>query len=1303
MNASSLAALLKDISADRRRALVHDRMVRVWGVLAIGLVVYAAGTRIFDWDAPWMAPALLGIGIVAWISVKRSVAKLEIGLVDIAREVEAADARLNSLLLAAYEEQQKAGSEGLSYLQERVVVEALEANRRSPWGQQYAERRFFKAMRHTGSFAVFMLALVITILVGPRGAILTRLLGGVSVTPGSAAVEKGSIFSVSAKFPEPAPADARLVFIQKTGPLQTITMERSLADPVFGGTIPEVQNDFRYHVEYKGKKTPEYQVTVFEYPRLNRADAKLKFPDFTGLIEKKIEDTRRVSAVEGTIVDYRLELNKPVRTAALLKKNGEPLALTRDQQFSNVYHVKIDLKESQKLSLALKDNDGRTNKLLAEFSLEALPNKTPDLKIVFPRGDQRVSALEEVSLNAEVRDDFGLGAYGLAYSMGGDEPKFIKVGEKGSANEKKALAHLLRVEELGAKKDELISYFAWAEDLGPDGKVRRTESDMYFAEVRPFEEIFRQGSRNQQDQQQQQQQGGGQQSPSEQLAELQKQIINATWKIQRTESKEKPSPKFKDDATVVRNSQDKALSQAEALSEKVPDPRLKALADAAADEMRKALDQLSDAVSKKSPEPLPQALSAERSAYQALLRLQAKEYSVSRQRGGGGGGGGAQQRAQRQLDELDLKDDNDRYEKQSQASAGKTQEQQEQMQVLNQLKDLARRQNDVNERLKELQAALQEAKTEQEKEELRRRLKRLQEEQQELVQDMDALNQKMAQSKNSEMADARQQLDKAREQGQKASEQMGEKSLGQAASAGARTEKDLKKLTEDFRKATAQQFNDEMRDMRRNARDLAEKEREIAQKIDEMKNPKQRTLSDAGGKDELARQLSQQRTNYSNILERMKKVSEEAESNEPLLSQKLYDTVREVNQQDTGQNLEQAGEYLKRSFVSQAGQYEQKARQNIETLQKGVDEAADRLLGDEAEALRNAARQLDELTQRLRNEAARSGGRGTNGTNGLGFAATETNGIPSPMAGLGTNGLSRMGNGGSTNQVAGGGEQGTNALSRQLAQRTGQNGRGGQRDRNSQNGADGQEGEQTGEARQQDGNGERQLAQNSNQQGQRGERGQSQQQGDGQQNGEARQQGEGQRGQGQESQQASNGQQGQQDGNQQGEGQGGGQGQRNQAGNNNSGQRFFDRGGADNMNAGSGAATTPEGPITGTDFRSWADQLRDVQEMIDEPDLRNDLARVLDRAREMRTQYVRHAQGPQWNLLENLVLNPLVEVRQRVGEELARRDASTVAPLDRDPVPGRYAELVSRYYQSLGQGAPVQKTAEAPTPKANPK
>jgi len=60
----------------------------------------------------------------------------------------------------------------------------------------------------------------------------------------------------------------------------------------------------------------------------------------------------------------------------------------------------------------------------------------------------------------------------------------------------------------------LLTYFIWANDIGPDGKLRRTLGDMYFAEIRPFEEIFREG----------QSMAGGQQQGGQmqKLAQLQK-------------------------------------------------------------------------------------------------------------------------------------------------------------------------------------------------------------------------------------------------------------------------------------------------------------------------------------------------------------------------------------------------------------------------------------------------------------------------------------------------------------------------------------------------------------------------------------------------------------------------------------------------------------------------------------------------------------------------------------------------------------------------------------------------------------
>jgi hypothetical protein len=42
-------------------------------------------------------------------------------------------------------------------------------------------------------------------------------------------------------------------------------------------------------------------------------------------------------------------------------------------------------------------------------------------------------------------------------------------------------------------------------------------------------------------------------------------------------------------------------------------------------------------------------------------------------------------------------------------------------------------------------------------------------------------------------------------------------------------------------------------------------------------------------------------------------------------------------------------------------------------------------------------------------------------------------------------------------------------------------------------------------------------------------------------------------------------------------------------------------------------------------------------------------------------------------------------LRNRIGEELAKlQSAEAMVPIDRDPVPGRFTELVRRYYENLG-------------------
>src|SRR5690606_36690678 len=79
-------------------------------------------------------------------------------------------------------------------------------------------------------------------------------------------------------------------------------------------------------------------------------------------------------------------------------------------------------------------------------------------------------------------------------------------------------------------------------------------------------------------------------------------------------------------------------------------------------------------------------------------------------------------------------------------------------------------------------------------------------------------------------------------------------------------------------------------------------------------------------------------------------------------------------------------------------------------------------------------------------------------------------------------------------------------------------------------------------------------------------------------------------------------------------------------------------------------------------------------------------ARIRDRARSLRAEFKRHLIEPNRELLKSTVLEQLAELQRLVAADLARRESrEALAPIDRDPVPEKYNELVRRYDERLGQ------------------
>ena len=523
-----LRDLLLDLESLRRDAQVRWRVALCLGVTAFAGLVLFLIHRLTGWDVPRLDGLVLAATVVQWREKRRPV-----DLHAVAESIEREHPELRHLLTTAAEQAPNPTTGEFGFLQLRVIEQVLLHRDREAWEEGFQRKRAKAGFVQAITLIILLVVLgcesQVTGVSGRSGT--AWLADSITVAPGDTQVERGTGLVVTARFGGTPPADATLVVISAEGKTQHLSMARQLADPVFGASLPEIAEAGLYRIEYGGQHTRDYKIGVYDFPALTRADAALRYPAYTGLTNQTILDTLRVSAIEGTHLTYTLQLNKPVVSARFI---GKAATLALEVDTNPVARLnEYPLTHNARYSLELVDADGRTNKFPAEFSLVALPDRPPEVKVVFPRGDQRVSSLQELEVEGEARGEFGLLQYGIGYSVGGAEPHYVTLGQTVPANVKSQFTNQLAMERLGVSADQLVSYFAWADDHGPDGKTRRTFSDMFFAEVRPFEEIFRNDQSGESENQNQNQGGQGGGNQRTRLADLQKQIVIATWKLQQ--------------------------------------------------------------------------------------------------------------------------------------------------------------------------------------------------------------------------------------------------------------------------------------------------------------------------------------------------------------------------------------------------------------------------------------------------------------------------------------------------------------------------------------------------------------------------------------------------------------------------------------------------------------------------------------------------------------------------------------------------------------------------------------------------
>ena len=647
--------------------------------------------------------------------------------------------------------------------------------------------------------------------------------------------------------------------------------------------FPSVTRSFRYRVGAAAYTTRDYFVEALSPPRVTRIDVEYAYPGFTGLAPRVEEDGGDLFAPVGTAVRLVVHTDRPVAEGALVLSDGRRVAL--DDAGDGRRTATLVVEENGRYAVRVVDAHGWSNRDSADYLIRATTDRPPAVRVVRPGGDREVTPLEEVTIEVRADDDHAVDRLDLVYTVAGRADRALPF----DVPERAATVTGVRtffVEDLAVEPGDVITYFARVRDAGRAGVSTEARSDLYFLEVRPFDNAFEEALSE----------GGLGPEAAEigRLVALQKQIIVATWRLGQP-----PGGHRADDVRAVAEVQAAAAPASTAESGWADDVRAVAevqvdVRDAAAGAagpmsvqsrrgaagdpgpeaqrraMAAAVEAMTAAEAALSALDTVSAMPHETEALNQLLTAQAavRRRQVSMQPGRGSGG------RQAQLDLSALFDRELRREQETSYETGRppgAEETGEDDEALDRLRELARRQERINRDLRQAS----ESGTDEER---RRRLERLRRQQQALRAELEALAEQFgrpsgaegrsgsagrpggdgqpgAEGRSGSGRTARGELRRAAEQMQRAADGLRRRDRDAAGEHGDGAVDALLRLAERLRGAGAGERAGALGDLQLEAQQIAQAQRRLAGEMepaaDGARSPGYRGLM-AGEKDDLA-------------------------------------------------------------------------------------------------------------------------------------------------------------------------------------------------------------------------------------------------------------------------------------------------------------------------------------------------------------------------------------------------------------------------------------------------------------------
>lgn len=502
------------------------------------------------------------------------------------------------------------------------------------------------------------------------------------VEPGDTVVPRGADVLVSARAHgfSAASLDVNASFAG-SGRWERAGMLPSSRDGFREFVLVGVSDPVDYYVSAQGINSDRFRIEVADLPVITGIEVSLEFPDWTRL-PGRTQDHGDVAGVEGTRVNVVLEANRSLGDARLVAGGR-----TRHLDDGRGTFV-IDSPGTWHVALTHR---GQVVRISDEYLIDVVRDRPPEVDFVFPGRDRSATSIEEVVLRFGAKDDFGVDDLTLRYAVNGGT--WTDVGGSADGETEARLAHTMRLEELGDDEDnrplrpgDLVSFHVTAKD-----HRQSTKSSLYFIDVRPFDKRYRDTGVNQNGG------AGGGGGGERELANRQREILNATWNvILERDTGERTGADLDDQVDLIGILQDTLKEQVDTLVARAEGRRLSDddEVEPFIAELKNASEQMAIAAERLAERRLDDAVQPEQRALQYLLTAEAglRDVNVTMSRGGRGSVGSVSQSLS-ELFELETDPEKNRYEQPQQPRAGQGSEEAED--EWERLTELARRQEEL--------------------------------------------------------------------------------------------------------------------------------------------------------------------------------------------------------------------------------------------------------------------------------------------------------------------------------------------------------------------------------------------------------------------------------------------------------------------------------------------------------------------------------------------------------------------------------------------------------------------------------